>query len=85
MRTEGPDFLQENVALAEEIRRTLVNLDEIEKELKKAGKAIASATGLVANYRVRLKTLCDTAEAPKIPPRSGSVANHIGEFESVTA
>jgi hypothetical protein len=85
MRTEGPDFLQKNVALAEEIRRTLVDLDEIEKELKKATKAIGSATGLVANYRGRLKTLCDTAEAPRIPPRSESATNRIDEFESVEA
>jgi hypothetical protein len=35
MRIEGPDFLQHNAALGEEIRRTLVDLDEVEKELKK--------------------------------------------------
>ena len=36
MRTEGPDFLQRNSALAEEIRRTFIDLDEVEKELKRA-------------------------------------------------
>ena len=30
MRTEGPDFLQKNAALADEVRRTLVDIDEIE-------------------------------------------------------
>src|SRR5580658_5548571 len=40
MRTEGPNFLQRNSALAEEICRTFVDLDEVEKELKKAAKAI---------------------------------------------
>jgi hypothetical protein len=79
MRTEGPDFLQKNVALGEEIRRTLIDLDEIEKELKKATKAIGSAAGLVANYRVRLKSLCDDAEVPKILPGSAIIANGSGE------
>ena len=45
MRTEGPNFLQRNSALAEEIRRTFVDLDEIEKELKKAAKAIEACPG----------------------------------------
>ena len=61
MRTEGPDFLQRNSALAEEVRRTFVDLDEIEKELKKAAKAIDVASGLTAKYRARLQALCDHA------------------------
>ena len=59
MRTEGPDFLQRNSALAEEIRRTFVDLDEIEKELKKAAKAVEAASGLTVKYRSRLQALCD--------------------------
>lgn len=38
MRTEGPNFLQRNSALAEEVRRTFVDLDEVEKELRAAGR-----------------------------------------------
>jgi predicted nuclease with TOPRIM domain len=68
MRTEGPDFLQRNSALAEEVRRTFVDLDEVEKELKKAAKAIDSASGLTTKYRTRLQALCDNA-APRTPER----------------
>jgi hypothetical protein len=50
MRTEGADFLQKNAALSEEVRRTLVDLDEVEKELKKATKAIDAAAGLTGKY-----------------------------------
>ena len=46
MRTEGPDFLQRNSSLAEEVRRTFIDLDEIEKELKKAAKAIDAVSDL---------------------------------------
>jgi hypothetical protein len=70
MRTEGVDFLQKNAAMAEEVRRTLVDLDEVEKELKKAARAIDTATGLTGKYRVRLQSLCDNAPAQKMPPRS---------------
>ena len=38
MRVEGPDFLQKNAALAEEVRHTLGDLDEIETELKEGGE-----------------------------------------------
>jgi len=69
MRTEGPNFLQKNSALAEEVRRTFVDLDEVEKELKKAAKAIDAASGLTAKYRGRLQGLCDDAAAPKIAPK----------------
>src|SRR5271169_1615243 len=63
MRTEGADFLQKNSALAEEVRRTFVDLDEIDKELKKAAKAVETACGLTAKYRARLQALCDGATA----------------------
>jgi len=67
---EGPDFLQKNAALADEIRRTFVDLDEIEKELGKAAKAIDATSGLTVKYRVRLQTLCGNASAPKMPLKS---------------
>jgi hypothetical protein len=70
MGTEGPDFLEKNAALAAEVRRTLVNLDEIEKELKKAARAITSASGLVAKYRERLQELCESAVGRKMPAGS---------------
>jgi len=69
MRAEGADFLQRNVALSDEVSRTLVDLDQIDKELGKAAKAIESATGLTAKHKVRLQTLCDQASAPKVPPK----------------
>jgi predicted nucleic acid-binding Zn-ribbon protein len=68
MRTEGADFLQKNSALAEEVRRTFVDLDEVERELRKAAKAIDSASGLTAKYRSRLQTLCDNVS--RRPPQS---------------
>jgi hypothetical protein len=64
MRTEGPDFLQRNSALAEEICRTFVDLDEVEKELKKAAKAIEAVSALTAKYRSRLQALCDHVTQP---------------------
>jgi hypothetical protein len=70
MRIEGVDFLQKNAVMAEEVRRSLVDLDEVEKELKKAAKAIDAAVGLTCKYRVRLQTLCDaTTEQKKMPKR----------------
>jgi len=69
MRTEGPDFLQKNSALAEEVRRTFVDLDEVEKELSKASRAIDAASGLTAKYRGRLQALCNNAAAPRIAPK----------------
>ena len=65
MRTEGGDFLQKNSALAEEVRRTLVDFDEVEKELQKAAKAIEAATGLTSKYKLRLHVLCDQTIAGK--------------------
>jgi hypothetical protein len=66
MRTEGADFLQKNSALAEELRRTFVDLDEVEKELGKATKALQSVSTLVVRYRERLQGLCDSAVCTKI-------------------
>jgi hypothetical protein len=60
MRIQGSDFLDKNVALADEVRRTFADLDRIDTELKKASKAITSASGLLTNYRSRLRALCDT-------------------------
>jgi hypothetical protein len=68
MRTEGPNFLQKNAALAEEVRRTFADIDAIEKELGKASKAILSVSGLVGKYKARLNSLCDsTGAAKKLP------------------
>jgi hypothetical protein len=65
MRTEGADFLQRNSALSEEVCRTFVDLDEIEKQLKAAAKSIDAATTMTVKYRVRLRTLCDGASVQK--------------------
>jgi hypothetical protein len=65
MRTEGVDFLQKNAAMGEEVRRTLVDLDEVDKELKKAANAIDTAAGLTGKYRVRLQSLCESTGAQK--------------------
>jgi hypothetical protein len=74
MRVEGADFLQKNAALAEEVRHTFVDLDEIEAELKKAGKAVEKAKTATASYRTRLAGLCDTASArKKMPAGTGDV------------
>jgi hypothetical protein len=67
MRTEGTDSLHRNSALAEEIRRTFVDLDEVEKELRKATKAIEMASGLSVKYRGRLQALCATASGRDRP------------------
>ena len=69
MRVQGMDFLDKNAALAEEVRRTFADLDRIESELKKASKAITSASGLVTKYRERLHSLCESAAAPIVPSR----------------
>ncbi len=67
MRTEGPDFLENNVHLADEVRRTFADIDGIEKELKKASNALKSASELVTKYRSRLQALCDASCTHKIP------------------
>jgi myosin heavy subunit len=63
MRAEGPDFLQRNAALANEVQRTFTDMDEIEGQLKKAGTAIEKAQALTAKYRARLTGLCGSAAA----------------------
>ena len=75
MRTEGADFLQKNAAMAEEVRHTLVDLDEVEKELKKAAKAIDAATGLTSKYRIRLQGLCESTGAQKKAPDRQQIGN----------
>jgi hypothetical protein len=69
MRLQGSDFLDKNAALADEVRRTFGDIDRIESELKKAAKAIGSASGLVTKYRGRLQEFCDNAAAPTIAPK----------------
>jgi predicted nucleic acid-binding Zn-ribbon protein len=81
MRTEGADFLQNNAAVAEEVRRTLVDLDEVEKELKKAAKAIDTAAGLTSKYRARLQTLCDATTDQKKMPKHQPVNGGVAETE----
>jgi len=61
MRAEGPDFLQRNAALADEVRRTFADIDEIEGQIKKAGTAIEKAQALTTKYRARLTGLCGSA------------------------
>lgn len=81
MRTEGPHFLQKNSLLAEEVRRTFVDLDEVDKHLKKAAQAIDSAAGLTVKYRIRLQALCDTAASAKVAPtseRNGGIPQTLG-------
>jgi hypothetical protein len=67
MRLHGSDFLEKNAAIANEVRLTFADLDRIESELKKATKAISSASGLVAKYRNRLQELCEIAVGRKMP------------------
>jgi predicted nuclease with TOPRIM domain len=61
MRVEGFDLLERNLVLAEELRRTLPEIDRVEKELGKAAKAIQSVSALVVRYRERLRELCDSS------------------------
>jgi hypothetical protein len=68
MRTEGPDFLHKNAALADEVRRTLTDIDEIEGQLKKAEAAIGKAQALTAKYRTRLASLCESAVSAEEMP-----------------
>jgi septal ring factor EnvC (AmiA/AmiB activator) len=60
--------------LQTEIRRTFVDLDEIEKELKKAGTAIEKAKTMTAKYHTRLSGLCDGADQGKKPPATSGDA-----------
>ena len=76
MRTEGPDFLQRNAALAEEVRRTFADIEAIEKGLGQASKALQSVSGLVGKYKVRLQTLCENAPVQSKPSRSATVSSN---------
>ena len=69
MRVQGMDFLDKNAALADEVRRTFADLDRIDGELKKVSKAITSASGLLAKYRDRLHSLCESAAQKVVPSR----------------
>jgi hypothetical protein len=69
MRAEGPDFLTKNSQLADEIRRTFEDIDQMEKELKKAAKAIECAKELATAYRNRLQQLCESAVPKKLVTR----------------
>ena len=70
MKAEGPDFLQRNSALAEEVRRTFIDLDEIEKELKKAAKAIDAVSDLTAKYGDGCRRFVTRAASSKVAPKS---------------
>ena len=78
MRVHGSDFLEQNSAVAEEVRRSFADLDRIESELKKASRAISSASGLVAKYRGRLEELCESAVGKKPPTGCDLPAARIG-------
>jgi len=78
MRAHGADFLERNAALAEEVRRTLVDLDRIDGELKKAAKALSSMSGLVSKHRGRLVELCESATTQKLSPTSARPERRIG-------
>jgi hypothetical protein len=68
MRVQGMDFLDKNAVLAEEVRRTFADLDRIDGELKKAAKAVTSASGFLTKYKDRLHSLCESGAAQKIVP-----------------
>ena len=70
MREQGFDLLEKNAVLANELRRTLTEIDRVEKELGKAAKAIQSVSAMVVRYRERLRDLCDSAANTKIAPAS---------------
>ena len=70
MRIHGTDFLEKNAALATEVRRTFADVDRIEKELKKAARAVDAAAGLTTKYRIRLQALCENSHSAQTPDRS---------------
>jgi hypothetical protein len=70
VREQGFDLLEKNAVLANELRRTLPEIDRIEKELGKAAKAIQSVSATLVRYRERLRDLCDSAANTKIAPAS---------------
>jgi len=57
---EGADFLQKNVALSDEVRRTLADLDEIGKEL---GIPENSVGPILAKARRSLKRIAEQRNA----------------------
>jgi hypothetical protein len=65
MRVQGFDLLEKNAVLAGELRRSFPEIDRIEKELRKAAKAIQSVSALVGRYRERLHDLCETTMSTK--------------------
>ena len=78
MRVHGSDFLEQNSDVAEEVRRTFTDLDRIDGELKRAAKAVTSASTLVSKYRNRLHELCDNAVGRKMPTGCELSATRIG-------
>ena len=78
MRVEGSDFLQKNAALADEVRRTLVEIDEIGSQLKKAETAIEKAQELTAKHRTKLAGLCGAATASLKAPAKAMGKNKNG-------
>jgi len=83
LRTEGPDFLQSNISLAEEVRRSFAEVDGIDRELRKATTAIKSASDLVAKYKTRLELLCEASCSQK--PVSESVTSISDQYVAVGA
>jgi hypothetical protein len=69
MRTEGHDFLSRNSLLAGQVCKTFEDIDQMEKELKKASKAIECAKELTSAYRDRLQVLCDSTAPTTIVTR----------------
>ncbi len=59
IRAKGLDFLRNNADLANEVRRTLSDLAEIQTEIGKAEKASTSAGKLLAKYSDHLSDLCE--------------------------
>ncbi len=77
MRTEGPGFMERNIGVAKEVRRSLEDLDALDAELRKAEKAVENSRGLVAKYRQRLHDLCFSA----INPNDSAEAESVGMRE----
>ena len=83
MREQGFDLLEKNAVLANELRRTLPEIDRVEKELGKAAKAIQSVSALVTRYRERLRDLCDTAASANLavqPEQNGVIRQTLGAY-----
>jgi hypothetical protein len=71
MRTEGPDFLTKNAVLSAEIRKSLEDLDRVEAELRKIGKAVEAVQELVAAYRRKIQLACDSVG--KAQPKAAAI------------